>query len=284
MLNAVAFKTGQLLEMPFTNHAIPVDVTINGVYLGNYMFTEQKEVDVNRINIGEEGVLLELDTNFDEPWQFNSTSYNLPVMIQHPNLEKLSTDQADLQFQKIKNDFENFERLIYDPSYPFNNYRDFFDTVSFVKYWIVYDFTLNREINHPKSTLMYKTANGKYCMGPIWDFDWGFGFDGISKHFEVVSLPLMVSGDLSGALFFRRIMENPGLQKLYKQEWNAFKTGKLPELLKYIDDYAETIKDSYSKDYKIWETGENDLPGDVRRLKDWLNARAAYIDSYTATW
>lgn len=32
MLNAVAFKIGQLLELPFTNHAIPVDLYLNGEY------------------------------------------------------------------------------------------------------------------------------------------------------------------------------------------------------------------------------------------------------------
>ena len=36
MLNSVAFKIGRLLELPFTNHAIPVDVVLNGIYKGSY--------------------------------------------------------------------------------------------------------------------------------------------------------------------------------------------------------------------------------------------------------
>lgn len=55
MCNAVAMKTGQLLEMPFTHNMIPVDVTLNGKYIGNYTFTEHKEVAENRINVGEDG-------------------------------------------------------------------------------------------------------------------------------------------------------------------------------------------------------------------------------------
>jgi hypothetical protein len=31
MLNSVAFKIGRLLELPFTNHAIPVDVVLNSI-------------------------------------------------------------------------------------------------------------------------------------------------------------------------------------------------------------------------------------------------------------
>ena len=44
MLNSVAFKIGRLLELPFTNHAIPVDVVLNGIYKGSYLLTEQIEV------------------------------------------------------------------------------------------------------------------------------------------------------------------------------------------------------------------------------------------------
>ena len=44
MLNSVAFKIGRLLELPFTNHAIPVDVVLNGIYKGSYLLTEQIEI------------------------------------------------------------------------------------------------------------------------------------------------------------------------------------------------------------------------------------------------
>jgi hypothetical protein len=65
MQNAVAMKIGQLLQMPFTNTIKPVDLWLNNEYLGNYMLTEQVEAKENRVEVGEGGVLLSLDTIID---------------------------------------------------------------------------------------------------------------------------------------------------------------------------------------------------------------------------
>ena len=63
MLNSVAFKIGRLLELPFTNHAIPVDVVLNGIYKGSYLLTEQIEVKENRVDLDENNsVMWELDS------------------------------------------------------------------------------------------------------------------------------------------------------------------------------------------------------------------------------
>ena len=92
ILNAIAMKIGKLLNMPYTNNIIPVELTLNGSYQGTYMFTEQIEVKTNRVNVGNDGLLLLLDTNFDEIWKFKSAAYQLPVMIKHPEL----TTQAEV--------------------------------------------------------------------------------------------------------------------------------------------------------------------------------------------
>tara|TARA_B100001093_G_scaffold211965_1_gene203413 strand:- start:1117 stop:1242 length:126 start_codon:yes stop_codon:yes gene_type:complete len=40
-----------MLEMSFTNTIIPVELTLNGYYLGLYGLTEQVEVKKNRVNV-----------------------------------------------------------------------------------------------------------------------------------------------------------------------------------------------------------------------------------------
>ena len=57
---------------------------INGKYLGLYLLTEQVELDKNRINVGDGGVLLELDSYYDEDWKFKSDKYQLPVNVKRP--------------------------------------------------------------------------------------------------------------------------------------------------------------------------------------------------------
>ena len=146
MLNSVAMKTGQLLEIPYTNHVIPVDVTVNGQFAGSYIFTEQVEVAANRVPIETGGILLELDQNFDEPWEFKSNYYNLPVMVKYPSLT------AAAELEPIKDQFHQLESLVAASNFPDNNYTDYIDIESLVNYFIVYNLTGNEEINQPKLT------------------------------------------------------------------------------------------------------------------------------------
>jgi hypothetical protein len=279
MLNAVASKTAKLLEMPYTNTMIPVDVTINGEYIGNYMFTEHKEVETNRIDVTNDGVLLELDTYYDEPWKFRSDNYNLPVMIAYPELEDYPIEDAEIERDKIKADFQLLEDAVFDNSFPNNNYLDYIDKDALVNYLLVYNLTQNQEINHPKSTYIHKQKEGKYMMGPIWDFDWAFDFNGNDTHFGSYSNPLFIDNGI-GSQFFSRFLEDPVVQEAYRQKWASFKTSKLPELLTYIDNYADLIELSHELNYEKWQRGSGNFRNEVQNLRTWVENRASYIDDY----
>lgn len=283
MLNAVASKTAKMLDMPFTNTMIPVDVTINGEFMGNYMFTEHKEVEKNRINVVDGGVLLELDAYFDEPWKFSSDNYNLPIMIAYPELEDYPVGDAEIERDKIKADFQLLENAIFGNSFPNNNYLDYIDKDALVNYLIVYNLTQNQEINHPKSTYMHKQKDGKYMMGPIWDFDWAFSFNSQDRHFNSYSSPLL-SGNGIGTQFFSRFLEDPVVQEAYRQIWVSFKASMLPELLMYIDEYADLIELSHELNYEKWKRGSGDFRNDIQSLRTWVENRASYIDNYVISF
>lgn len=274
MLNAVAMKIGQLLEMPFTNHIIPVDVTLNGKYQGCYMLTEQIEVKTNRVNVGKDGVSLLLDTNYDDEWKFRSAKYNLPVMIKYPEL----TNQA--QISSIKAQFEELESLVARSDFPNNNYLDYFDADAMANYFIAYLLTCNEEINHPKSTYLYKTQTGKFTMGPIWDFDWAFSYEESRIHFKNPNRPLFWNRSSIGTNFFSRIISDPKIKEKIKQKWAVFKENKFPEISIFIDDYSSKIAKARKKDYELWRQGNTDFPGDVTNLKQWFTNRSLYVNDY----
>lgn len=288
MLNAVAFKIGEMLELKYTNHAIPVDVTINGAYAGSYMLTEQVERSKSRVDIHKKnGVLLELDINYDEDYKFMSNNYSLPVMVKDPDLNDFEGVEKEELFQKIKSDFHQFEDEVASALYPNSKYKDYIDIESLVKYLITYNLTQNMEINHPKSTYMYKDEEGKYFMGPIWDFDWAFDYEGTGVHFGGLDKALFrrLGSSSTGYTFFSRFMEDPEIKALYKVTWQKFRTEKMASLLAYIDFYAAHITDSQKKDYQAWKQAPN-YPGTtnytykINQLKNWLEGRANYIDSY----
>lgn len=274
MTNAVALKAGELLDMPYNNHIVPVDLTINGVYLGNYNLTEQITVNANRINIEDGGVLLELDSYFDEDYKFKSNNFNLPVNIKYPKL----TNQN--QVAPIKTDFQIMENLVNSSSFPNNNYADYIDLDKLVDYLLITNLVCNTEIGHPKSTYVYKPKNGKYTMGPLWDYDWAFDFSG--TYFSSTTTSMFDNGG-TGARFFRKFFLDPKFKAKYQQRWNYFKRAKLPDLLTFVDSYSKSISASYAQDYKLWDNGTGNLPNYTSQMKSWLQGRASYMDNYSAS-
>lgn len=282
LYNAIPYKAGQLLNIPYTNTIIPVELTINGEYRGIYAFTEHKEVGKGRIDIGDDGLLFELDEYFDEDWKFKSEKYKLPVMIQFPK----SKNMSDERLTEIETDFNTLEQLVFDDSFPDNNYLDHFDDLSFVNYMIVYQLTLNQEIKHPKSTYMNKLAGGKYRMGIVWDFDWGYGYEDKGSHYTTssASYPLFWSGTKPGTQFFGRLMSDPHMQKLFKERWLRFKAEKMDELKEYIGEYADIVALALEKDHNKWgqRSGSQNPETNLNRLLNWLELRIAYIDGWVA--
>jgi spore coat protein CotH len=272
MCNAVAMRIGRDLQVPFTNDIIPVDVTINGTYRGSYVLTQHLEVASNRINITDNGYLFELDDYFDEDFQFRSANYNLPVMIKSPEL-----DEQD-EIAPIKTEFEQLESLIFAANFPNSGYRDKLDIDAFARYLMVYILTGNEELNHPKSTYMHKVPTGKFSFGPIWDFDWAYGFEGSGNHFSNPSQEFFWNGNKSGTRFFNRLLSDPEVKKAFKTHWESYKVNHFNNLIRFVDEYSNIIKESKARDEMIWKKGKN-FDVEVVRLKNYLNSRKTYIDN-----
>ena len=273
MLNSVAFKIGRLLELPFTNHAIPVDVVLNGIYKGSYLLTEQIEVKENRVDLDENNsVMWELDSYWDDEPKFKSTAFNLPVMVKDPDL---TTEQ----FEYWKKDFNAFTTQFAKEPLEGNSYVDMIDIESVAKFLITFNLVHNMEINHPKSVFLHKEGNGKYVMGPIWDFDWAYDYEGTSNHFGRYNTPLFSSSmNGVGTAFFQRFLQDSRVKAIYKRTWQDFKNNKLDALLQYVDYYAVMLKPSVERNSELWENTRS-FDTKVKELKTWLRNRADYIDS-----
>ncbi len=290
MGNAIAFEAARLLDMPFTNHMIPVEVVVNGEYWGSYLFTEHKEVGPNRIDIGEDGLLLELDDNMDSDFEFRSLGgYRLPVMIAHPDLGELSEVEAAGEVDLIRADFAALERLVARPEGNTGSLARVLDPVSFAKYMVVYTLAANYELHHPKSVYMYRLAEGPYQMGPIWDFDWAYGYreETMLTFANPKSWVLPVESWGAGR-FFRDVLRHPVFMDEFKVQWRAFYTEHFPALLEFVEVYGGLISSSYARDYERWHSVPEqhkrspDFGSELERITWWLTERAAYIDSVMA--
>ncbi len=287
LLNSVALTAGQMIGLPFTHHVVPVVLRLNGKYQGVYTFTEHKEVSKSRVNIDKKnGVLFELDTNYDEDFKFRSFGYNLPVMFAAPDLNDFQEPERSQKFETFQNYFTDLEIALKDKTFPNNNYRDLIDVESVAKFLVIYDLTHNMELNHPKSTYLFKDVNKKFVMGPIWDFDWAYGYEGTYRHFASYDVPVLkkITSGSTGTDFFNRFFDDPAFRTLYKNTWATFKYTYLNALLKYIDDNAENIKEDQILDRITWGNGTSNYPNKITELKTWLQNRAVYIETRIDGW
>lgn len=278
MANAIAMQIAKQLGMPYTNDIIPVDLTINGEYRGQYNLTQQIEAKANRVNVGEGGVIWELDSYFDEDWKFKSNHFNLPLMLKDPGVESAA------QFEALQKEFQDFEDIVFRADFPNNEWGTVFDKEQLVNFLIVNNLTANLEISHPKSTFMHKRAGGKYTMGPIWDFDYGFGFDEVSRrYFNNVRKPLLGEADTRiGAVFFKHLLKDPEVRALYKSKWKTYRNTKFNELMGFIDRYAATVRNSQKEDFALWKSGEGNFAQSKADIKTFLRNRVKHIDSEMA--
>lgn len=287
--NVVAFWIAQRIGMPYANHTVPVDVTINGTPRGAYLLTEKVGINSGSVDIDEtKGILFELSTEFDEPYKFRSDPYNLPVMVKDPDFDELVEDNPDgptatERLKLWKDDFNNALQLAVS-----SNAAQAFDIESFVSGVLLYNLAANNEIGYPKSFYIHKEALGTdalYKMGPVWDFDVAFNFlsaksDGTPKN-TPPDCKLWINPLLED------IVNCPEFMPLYKDKLQSFASDDFPDLLRFIRNYASQIEPSAKTDALIWpETSvgtwflrrpATDVQARAEELCEWLSRRMEFL-------
>ena len=197
MRNILAYDMSRRMEMPYTTYCQPVDVILNGEYVGNYELCDQLEVNKNRVNIdemdatctsGDEltgGYFYEYDGNWNaktlSEWQALSetdqatydvgfkTSKTNPITIKSPDEDEMQ----QTQFDYLKDYLNTVETQVYAGS---ASLPDYLDLETFARFFIVGEFTGNTDTFYE----MYqykKRGDQRAYFGPCWDFDLAYDND-----------------------------------------------------------------------------------------------------------
>ena len=259
--NALAFKIGIMLGLPYTNKAIPVDVVLNGIYKGSYLLTNKPGINAGSVDIDENNsIMWELDVAFDEDLKFKSPIFDLPVMVADPS------EMDEGTFEYWKNDFIEMEKAVYN-----RNVADYIDLEIAAKYLVVYEVLKNDELGWPKSFKMYKTKGGKYMFGPIWDFDVAMGKIWLGECYNIDTI--------DQSLWKNQLLRYLSLDPIFKISFaNNLKyiIDKIPELILFIDDYSKKIRESAIRNQILYPEYE-DFDESVIKCKEWLIKRSEIL-------
>lgn len=307
MRNAVALWLGRYLGMPFTNHSIPVKVYLNENFKGAYMLTEKIGIGGGSVDIDEKkGMLFELDSWFDEEFQFYfnlSLGYSvksstvkhdhslLPVMVKDPDIREICADNGKdplVYFSDWMDDFTNMGKAVMNAKSN-ESLSDYIDIESAANFILVNFLAGNRELCHPKSCYMYKGELGSgdvYHFGPLWDFDWAYSYSANNAESTSPKSPLLQwNADNGGATFYKKVVSNAEVMALYRQKWNDFVSVGYPLLLEFMEEYASLIEPSAVENGILWtETTNRKTSYKFRKnyeaLKTWIDDRIKYANSH----
>ena len=254
MRNLLASHVAALTALDWTPSCIPVELVLNGRHEGSYLLTEQIRVDRNRLDLPEDGFLLELDFHFDNPVQWISpygrsgmVPGGIPFSVKHPEPENLSPERLS----QIKDKVEKAAAALYGPDFkdPEKGYAAFLDVGSFIDYWIVFEVMGNHELGNPGSIFMHGSPSGKIVAGPCWDFDWGA--------LSYRTSPQAQYGLINRhAIWYDRLFEDPAFCSKLRARYEEL----LPALSgvpAFIDSTERLLTASARLNFALWDPSED---------------------------
>jgi len=245
-----------------------VEVSINDVYNGTYVFMEKLKRDSNRIDInkleetensGEDltgGYILKLDKAdglnelfYDDTNSFTSsflpydanTNQQIHFLYDYPDIEDITVEQKTY----ITNYVADFESALASNAFASTDmgYAAYIDVPSFIDFFILNELSNNVD-GYRLSTWLVKDKNEKLKMGPIWDFNLAFGnanyCGGASTNVWAYKFNERCPTDFWVIPFWwERLLEDPSFVMQLQLRWNDLRSGTLSDMtiLGRIDQY-----------------------------------------------
>ena len=281
MRNAVGFELGRLLNMAWTPVAKPVEVMLNGEYIGLYFLTETIRVDKDRVNIVEQedmitdsegitgGWLVEIDNYRDDPHVVikEGDSRHTDMVFTYKTPEQLSNEQK----QFLVAEMERINQLVYGDKNS-DELWQYLDIDALARFYIVQEVMDNYESFHGSCYLYREKGEGeKWHFGPVWDFGSSFNRDKQQLIFE---------GDVWHNHWIPEICKFPAFAQYVKTLWNPFYAGAFGNIYAYVEQQQALIASAVQADYQRWpQYGNKDFANRVKKVQERLQKNSAWLNT-----
>jgi hypothetical protein len=290
--NRLAMELGYLSNLDWTPNSHYADVYINKVSMGTYRISEKVEEGSNRVDIGDNGFLLEIDYNGHGHVDANDVYFETnQISIQNGNgrgnviqIKEPDLAQGDQQYNFIKDYIIDFETALFSANFtdPVNGYLPYVDINSFADWFLINEIAKNQDARAYSSIYLHYIPGQKIKMGPIWDFDLGFG------NVDYSDATYAQGWWVYYHWWIERLMQDPAFVNKVKERFTHFKSNEQYLLLK-IDEWSQMLRKSVARNDDIWGTlGVYIWPnsmvyatynGEVEHLKNWLRERFIWMES-----
>ena len=279
MRNTVGFELSRMIGMTYTPDARPLEVVLNGDYIGLYFLTEHIRVDKDRVNIVEQedeetdnekitgGWLVEIDNYDDDPHITIKEGGKTTMWITYKTPEVLSPQQEQYLTEQMK----LIDNLVYGDKNS-EELWNYLDMDALAKFYIVQELTDNYESFHGSCYLHKELGeNEKWYFGPVWDFGSSFNRD---------KSQYMYQGDVWHNHWIPEICKFPAFMDRVKEIWNEFYNGDYNNIYNFIDTHENLIAQAAVKDKERWSQyhGSQTIGTYIERTTNVLRKNAEWLN------
>ena len=276
-------QLGNIMGMDWTPSTRPVEVVLNGDYLGLYLLTETNRIGKNRLNIYEQpnwnedentipyGWLVEVD-NYYESNQISireNNTWNLRITYHSP--DSLSTAQR----QWLVSEFQDMNATIYDDDKINSTWEQLIDVDAMARYFIIQEVLDNSDGFHG-SFYLHKDRDddARWVAGPLWDLscnqraktDYTFRMKtsyGFTPH------------------WIGELIKDEDFCCAVRNAWEKFYPFEIQSWMEYIDEHLLLCSEAFEQEKVRWNyTNQEPLEVRVGRLKSALLTNIEWFNTH----
>lgn len=276
--NTVGYELSRMMGLAWTPSQQPVEVVLNGDYIGLYMLTETIRVERDRVNVTEQadyetnpfavsgGWLVEID-NYMEDEQVRTIEGNgNNIWSTYKSPEFLSDEQRTYLTGLIN----TANAAIYVNDKTNNMWENYIDPDTLACFYIVQELLDDTESFHGSCYWHKENGNdSKMMFGPVWDF--GNAYHRSIGRF-IYDRPAFTQ------TWIGEIAKFPHFQEIVRKHWNRFVRFNYRKMDGFIDNFINQVYHATLCDADRWpQYGNADILSDRTRFKDYFNSKYLWL-------
>ena len=273
----------------WTPSSTHVDLYLNGSYNGTYLLTEQVERAKSKVNVEDDGFIIEDDNYYSwEPFSF-PTTFGRRYTFKYPSTENGDIVYHDENYYYMKNYMIALEASLVADNFkdPENGYRKYIDVPSFARWFLVMEILSCQDPNY---FYALPTKGAKLKMYPCWDAEWTLGnayagssgWTSLPANFEKKELNI-------NRKYFPYLFKDPYFVEQTYLLWQEMKKN-LDDVRSEVAAEVENVRLSQAENFKRWDILSKQVSveqivlgsweAEVKYASDWFERRLVWFDSY----
>ena len=266
MKNKLSYDLAREIGVPYAVDARFADFYCNGEYMGAYLICEKIEVAENRIDPGNQ-YLVERDDRELLPEESVETVYGA-FAVHSP--ENMTEGEQEYIADYLRRTAESIAYMM-----DRDDYLNYIDAESFAKLYAMNEISNDPDANR-LSSFFYKEdeGNSKLMAGPVWDFDWAYGYD-------VRTGNIRVSGFEEG--WFKDLYKSQAFRDCLRDVFGEVMAAYPQFGQGYFDDMEEYLQSSHCMTMIRWQEADSieaanaTLDSSIDELQEYFTARTEYL-------